>query len=505
MSGESMNRIVIVGGGTSGWMTAAALGRFLDPRQWSITLVESDEIGTIGVGEATIPMIRNFNQALGIDEAEFMAATQGTYKLGIRFEGWGGFDESYIHAFGLVGRGLGLLPFQHYWLRAQAEGLAGPLADYVLNAVASDANRFAHVERKAASPLPPMPYAYHFDATLYARYLRRFAEARGVVRREGRIVEVARRGESGDIAGVKLADGSAVEGALFVDCSGFRSLLLGDALGVGYIDWSEWLACDRAVAVPCARAEPLVPYTRSIAQKAGWRWRIPLQHRTGNGHVYCSAQMSDDEATAILLAGLDGEALADPRPIRFTAGRRDRFWDRNVVAIGLASGFIEPLESTSIHLVQTAISRLLDFLPNGPVVAADRDNFNRLAVFEIEKIRDFVILHYIANGREGEPFWDRLREVALPDALASRIAMFRASGRIVREGDELFDVPGWIQVMQGQGIKPQSWHPLANQLDRTQLKGFLDTIAGALARDVERMDDHATFVSRFCPAGEVDG
>lgn len=503
MTAETHRRIVIAGGGTSGWMTAAALARFLEAG-WTITLVESEEIGTIGVGEATIPMVRNFNQALGIDEAEFLAATQGTFKLGIAFEGWGGFDQSYLHAFGLVGRGLGLLPFQHYWLRARAQGTAGPLGDYVLNAVAAADNRFAHVQRPPGSPLPPMPYAYHFDASLYAVFLRRFAEARGVVRREGRIVEVQRDGASGDVAALQLADGSTVAGDLFIDCSGFRSLLLGETLGVGYQDWSQWLGCDRAVAVPCARVEPLTPYTRSIAQPAGWRWRIPLQHRTGNGHVFSSAHISEDEATQRLLEQIDGEALADPRVIRFQSGRRERFWERNVVAIGLASGFIEPLESTAIHLVQTAINRLLDFLPNGPVKDADRDSFNRMAVFEIEKIRDFVILHYAANGRHGEPFWDRVRTMELPDALAQRIAMFRASGRIMREHDELFDVPGWVQVMIGQGIEPQGWHPLADQLEPGQLDAFLETVKGAYIQDAARMPGHADFVARYCPAGAPD-
>ena len=501
---QGMNRIVIVGGGTSGWMTAAALARFLDLSHWQVTLIESDEIGTIGVGEATIPMIRNFNQALGIDEAEFMAATQGSYKLGINFEGWGGFDQDYIHAFGLVGRGLGLLPFQHYWLRGRAEGLAEPLGDYVLNAVAAHAGRFAHVVRAPDSPLPPLPYAYHLDATLYARYLRGYAEKGGVVRREGRIVEVLRHGESGDVAALRLADGGELAGDLFVDCSGFRSLLLGEALGVGYEDWSQWLACDRAVAVPTARTDPLVPYTRSIAQHAGWRWRIPLQHRTGTGHVFCSDLMSEDEATQHLLDQVDGEVLAEPRVVRFRSGCRTRFWERNVVAIGLASGFIEPLESTAIHLVQTAISRLLDFLPNGPVAAADRDGFNRLALFEIEKIRDFVILHYAANGRHGEPFWDHKRTMELPQPLAERIAMFRASGRIVREHDELFDVPGWVQVMIGQGIDPQGWHPLADQLSTEQLAGFLTTVRDAYVRDAARMPTHADFIARYCPAGAPD-
>lgn len=493
-------RIVIAGGGTSGWMTAAALARFLDP-SWQVTLVESDEVGTIGVGEATIPMVRNFNAGLGIDEAEFLAATQGTFKLGIAFEGWGAPDQTYVHGFGMVGRGLGLIAFHHYWLRAQAEGHATPLGDYVLNAVVGRENRFSHVERQSGSPLPPLPYAYHFDATLYAAYLRRFAEARGVVRREGRIVEVQHNGETGDVTALKLADGSVIGGDLFVDCTGFRSLLLGGALGVGYQDWSHWLPCDRAVAVPSARVEPLLPYTRSIAQKAGWRWRIPLQHRTGNGHVFCSAAISEDEATADLLGQLDGEALGDPRLIKFATGRRDRFWDRNVVAIGLASGFIEPLESTAIHLVQTAISRLLDFLPNGPIADADRDSFNRLAEFEIERIRDFVILHYVQNGRVGEQFWDRLRAMDMPEPLAQRIAMFRVNARVVREHDELFDVPGWVQVMIGQGLVPDRWHPMADQLDPEQLAGFLDTVRTAYTRDAARMPAHAEYVAKFCPAG----
>ena len=502
MTVDSGRRIVIAGGGTSGWMTAAALARFLEAG-WSVTLVESDAIGTIGVGEATIPMVRNFNQALGIDEAQFLAETHGTYKLAIQFEGWGGFGQSYMHAFGLVGRGLGLLPFHQYWLRGRAAGVAGPLGDYVLNAVAAEGNRFDHVERQAGSPLPPLPYAYHFDAALYAAFLRRYAEARGVVRREGRIVEVLRHGGTGDIAALRLEDGTEVAGDLFIDCSGFRSLLLGEALGVGYQDWGHWLPCDTAIAVPSARTDPLVPYTRSIAQRAGWRWRIPLQHRTGNGHVFSSAHLSEDEATAILLSQIDGEALAEPRAIRFRAGRRDRFWHRNVVAIGLSSGFIEPLESTAIHLVQSAINRLLDFLPNGAVQDADRDSFNRLAGFEIEKIRDFVILHYAANGRHGEPFWDRARAMDLPDALAQRIALFRATGRIMREHDELFDVAGWSQVMIGQGMVPQAWHPLADQLAPDQLAAFLATVHDAYVRDAARMPGHADFISRFCPTGAV--
>ncbi len=501
MSASHQRRIVIAGGGTAGWMTAAALARLASPH-WQVTLVESEEIGTVGVGEATIPMVRLFNQTLGIDEARFLRETNGTWKLGIAFEGWGGFDDRYIHGFGLTGRSLGVLPFHHYWLRGRAQGLAGPLGEYVLNAVASDANRFAHIDRPQGSALPPMPYAYHFDASLYAAFLRRYAEGRGVRRIEGRIVGFDRDALSGDLATLRLDRGELIAGDLFVDCSGFRSLLLGQEMGVGYVDWNEWLKCDRAVAVPSARAEPLVPYTRSIAQPAGWCWRIPLQHRTGNGHVFCSEMMSEDEATARLLDRLDGEQLGEPRTIRFKAGRREKFWERNVVAVGLSSGFIEPLESTSIHLIQTAISRVVDFLPNGPVQDADRDAYNRLATFEIERIRDFVILHYVANGRHGEPFWDSLRQMEadeqVPKALGERLAMFRASGRIVREHDELFDVPGWAQVMIGQGVIPQRWHPLADQVAPESLKAFLETVRGAYAKDVARMPSHADYVAHVC-------
>lgn len=501
MSGLHQRRIVIAGGGTAGWMTAAALARVAAPH-WQITLVESEEIGTVGVGEATIPMIRLFNQTLGIDEAQFLRETQGTWKLGIAFEGWGAFDDRYVHGFGLTGRSLGVLPFHHYWLRGRAEGFAGPLGEYVLNAVACDASKFAHLNRPQGSALPPMPYAFHFDASLYAAFLRRYAEARGVARIEGRIVGFDRDALNGDLSALRLDRGEVIAGDLFVDCSGFRSLLLGQVMGVDYVDWSHWLKCDRAVAVPCSRAEPLVPYTRSIAQPAGWCWRIPLQHRTGNGYVFCSDMMSEDEATARLIGRLDGEQLAEPRSIRFKAGRRARFWERNVVAIGLSSGFIEPLESTSIHLIQTAISRVIDFLPDGPVQDADRDAYNRLATFEIERIRDFVILHYVANGRHGEPFWDSLRQMEakgqLPEALGGRMAMFRASGRIVREHDELFDVPGWVQVMIGQGVLPARWHPLADQVGPESFKAFLDTVRGAYEKDVARMPTHAEYVAHVC-------
>ena len=338
MSELTQLRIVIVGGGTAGWMTAAALGRFCEGA--SITLVESDEIGTVGVGEATIPHIVTFNQALGIDEAEFLAATGATYKLGIAFEGWGAPEDAYVHAFGQIGRGIGLLPFHQYWLRARSLGIARPFGHYLLNTIILAGDRFAHIQREPDNPLPPVPYAFHFDASLYARFLRGFAEKRGVVRQEGRIVAVNRHPASGDLASVTLANGTQVDGELFIDCSGFRGLLIEQELEAGFEDWSHWLPCDRATAVPCASITPVTPYTRAIAHKAGWQWRIPLQHRIGNGHVYCSRHISEDEATAILLANLDGEQMAEPRTLRFTTGRRRKAWVRNVVAIGLSSGFI---------------------------------------------------------------------------------------------------------------------------------------------------------------------
>jgi tryptophan halogenase len=490
--------IVIVGGGTAGWMTAAALARFCLPGG-QVTLVESDEIGTVGVGEATIPAIQQFNQALEIDEAEFVAATGGTYKLGIAFEGWGAPDQGYVHAFGQVGRGIGLLPFHHYWLRGRALGIAKPLGHYLLNTVALAGNRFAHVERPLGSPLPPLPYAFHFDASLYARFLRGYAEKRGVVRQEGKIVSVERNSESGDIASVRLDNGTIVAGDLFVDCSGFRGLLIEQELKAGYEDWTHWLPCDRAVAVPCGSVQPLTPYTVATARRVGWQWRIPLQHRTGNGRVFSSKYLSEDEAAAELLANLDGAPLAEPRTIRFTTGKRRRAFVHNVVAIGLSSGFIEPLESTSIHLIQTGINRLLDLLPGGPISDAGRADFNRRFDAEIDGIRDFVILHYHANQRVGEPFWDQVRTMDVPESLALRIALFRASGGIHPSLDELFDNRGWVQVMIGQNIVPERWHPLAEQIEERRLAEFFDLTEGAYIHDAARMPEHGAYVARFAP------
>ena len=483
--------IVIAGGGTAGWMAAAMLARFSGRR---IVLVESEAIGTVGVGEATIPQIRLFNAALGIDEASFLAATKGSFKLGIAFDGWAGEGTSYLHAFGQVGHGAGILPFHHYWLRAHAAGKAEPLAAYCLNDAAARAGKMQFVRPQPGAPAPDMPWAYHFDAGLYAAMLRDYAEARGVERVEGKIASVARDGTSGDIEALVLEDGQRIEGGLFLDCTGFRSLLLGESLETPFEDWSHWLPCDRAIAVPCGPGGDFAPYTRSIARKAGWQWRIPLQHRIGNGHVYCSEFMDDEEAEQILLANLDGSPKAEPRLLKFTTGMRRDQWRGNCVAIGLAGGFMEPLESTSIHLVQSAIARLLQMLPGERSQPAMRDEFNRQARFEWERIRDFLVLHYWANGREGEPFWDRCRAMDIPDTLAAKVELFRTGATIHREHEELFTEPGWLQVMVGQGIVPECWNRVADTMPAADLSAMLGAIEQSVSRTVGAMPDHAPFL-----------
>jgi tryptophan 7-halogenase len=494
-------RIVIAGGGTSGWMVAAAMAHFLE-NGFHVSLVESEDIGTVGVGEATIPQIRLFNDALGLDENAFLAATQGTFKLAIEFVGWRKAGERYMHAFGDVGRDVGLLPFHQNWVRARQQGIADDLSAYSLNNLAALDNRMQRGPARTAKMLPDMPYAYHFDAGLYARHLRRFAEARGVERTEGKIVEVRRDGATGDVSALRLDNGTEIAGDVFIDCTGFRGLLIEETLKSGYDDWTHWLPCNRALAVPSERSKDFTPYTRSTAHGAGWQWRIPLQHRTGNGIVYSSEHLSDDEAASRLLAGLDGEALADPRPIKFVTGKRREMWKANVIAVGLASGFMEPLESTSIHMIQSAISRILKLLPGRTTTQADRDEYNRQSDFEYERIRDFLILHYMANERD-EPFWKACRERAIPETLAHKLRLWRGNGHIMREHEELFTEVGWFQVLVGQGIIPSGTHPIVNSISKRDLQEYMDVIAKLNAREVAQMQDHAGFVAQHCAARDT--
>jgi tryptophan halogenase len=484
--------IVIAGGGTAGWMAAATFARFLGNHA-SITLVESEAIGTVGVGEATIPQIHNLIVGLGLDQADFLRRTNASFKLGIEFVDWLRVGHSYIHSFGQVGRGIGLVPFRQLWLRGRGLGVAGDYGDYSVNVAATRLDRFAIGDGRGGA-LPDLAYAYHFDAALFAAMLRDYAEARGVRRVEGLIEAVERDGESGDITALKLDGERRVEGALFIDCTGFRSLLLGQALDTPFIDWRGWLPCNTALAVP-SEGGRFRPYTQSIARPAGWQWRIPLQHRTGNGHVFCSEFMSVDQASALLLATVEGKALADPRPITFAAGHRREFWSRNCVALGLAAGFMEPLESTSIHLVQSGIGRLLNLLPNDlSDLSTARDTFNRLSGIEWRRIRDFLVLHYVANDRVGEPFWDHCRAIPLPDTLAEKIALFGESGAFMREEDELFLDDSWGQVMLGQGIEPRGWSPLAEDVPAGDIGPYLETLARACRIKAEGLPAHRDFV-----------
>ena len=500
MTQTHIKNIVIVGGGTGGWMTASALSTLLLGR-YNIRVVESDDIGIIGVGEATIPMIRRFNKIVGIDENEFLRETQGTFKLGIEFVNWGKLGDRYMHGFGRLGQDLWTVPFEQYWHKMRALGKAQDLESYSITRMACKANKFMPPPSDVSnSPLNDIAYAYHFDASLYARYLRKRCEASGVLRTEGKIVQVSLCDSDGHVDAVVLESGERVEGELFIDCSGIRALLIEGALNIGYEDWNHWLPCDRAVAVPCESTARLEPYTRSTAHRAGWQWRIPLQNRIGNGHVYSSRDISDDEATATLLANLDGKPLADPRLIRYTPGMRRQGWCRNVVAIGLASGFFEPLESTNIHLIQTAIARLIEFFPDQGFNQVQIDEYNRQSRFEHERIRDFIILHYKLNQRDDSSFWKACAAMAIPETLAHKMELFRSHGRLLRVDNELFSEVAWLQVFEGQNLQPASYYPLVDLQSEASIVEYLESVRAVIAKCVEVMPDHAQFVAEHCAA-----
>jgi len=492
-----LRSIAIIGGGTAGWMAAAALSRVLFPEQVTIILIESEEIGTVGVGEATIPDVANFNRMLGIDEKAFLTATNGTFKLGIEFNDWGKLGDSYFHPFGTHGVDMNGIDFHQYWLHSQNHGDPGPIENYSICSVVAKQAKFAHPEPNPRSPLSQLRYAYHFDASGYAAFLRDFAEKLGVKRIEGKIDDVILDPASGNIQSVKLENGDIHNADFFFDCTGFRALLLEGALNVPYHDWQHWLPCNSAQAVPSERAEPLLPFTKSTAKSAGWQWRIPTQHRTGNGHIYCTDFISDDEASDVLLKGLDTKALADPRIIRFKTGCRDNFWHKNCVGIGLSSGFLEPLESTSIFLIQQGITRFISLYPDGNISDVVRKEYNRLMSREFAQVRDFIILHYHATQRNDSEFWNYCRTMSIPDSLQHKIDLFKAGGRVFRDEDELFSKPSWIAVMLGQNILPKVADPILSAIPVEQIHHSLQSMNVGMNRAVTPLPSHAAFIAQY--------
>jgi tryptophan halogenase len=492
---KRLKRIVVAGGGTAGWMAAAALARTLG-KAIELTLVESEAIGTIGVGESTIPPLVAYNRLLGINEADFMRATQATFKLGILFDDWKDIGTRYFHSFGFTGTDHWSAGFQHFWLYGRERGLAQSYDDYCLELIAALQSKFAHL------PEDRMNYAYQLDSGLYAKFLRQMAEADGTKRIEGKIAHVALDGESGDIASLTLDNGTVIEGDLFLDCTGFRALLIEQNLHAGFDDWTHWLPCDSAIAIQTASVGPPVPYTRAMAHDAGWQWRIPLQHRVGNGIVYCSRYLDHDAALERLLANIEGETIVPPNKLRFVTGARRKQWHRNCIAVGLSGGFMEPLESTSIHLIQRAVLRLIRMLPLGEISPRDVAEFNDQQFQDMLQIRDFLILHYKATDRGDSPFWRQCRDMDVPDTLTQKIELFRETGRVFRRNEELFAENSWVQVMMGQGITPRAWHPIAEKLSDEELERFLSTIRDNVARTVSGLPEHGAYVARYCGAAE---
>lgn len=496
MTDWPLKRIIIAGGGTAGWMAAAAIARTLG-NAVQLTLIESDAIGSIGVGESTIPPLVTFNRLLGISEAEFMRATQATFKLGIGFENWKEVGDRYFHSFGLTGKDHWTAGFQHFWLNGLDRGHDQPYDDYCLELSAAYAGKFAHL------PDERMNYAYQLDSSLYAKFLREMAESDGTTRIEGKIAAVDLHPESGAIKALELETGQRIEGDLFLDCTGFRALLIEGALKSGFEDWTHWLPCDRAIAIQTRSVRPAVPYTLAIAHDSGWQWRIPLQHRTGNGLVYCSRYLDQDAALERLLGNLEGDALTEPNKLRFRAGVRPRHWVKNCIAVGLSGGFMEPLESTSIHLIQRAVLRLIRMLPLDQVSARDILEFNDQMLTDYLQIRDFIVLHYKVTDRRDSEFWRYCAEMEIPDSLVQKIELFRETGRVFRRNDELFAENSWVQVMMGQGIMPRSYHPITTKLSDGEVSRLLSTIRENVAQTVSSLPDHSVYVAHYCGSANV--
>ena len=491
MEHQKIKHVVIAGGGTAGWMAAAAVAKLLG-KTVKVSLVESEEIGTVGVGEATIPTLLTLHELLKIKEQDFISAVGGTFKLGISFENWHDVGKDYIHSFGYTGKDCWAAGFQHFWLKGKELGISKDFGEYCNEWAAAKQNRFAVL------PNQNLNSAYHFDSSRYAAFLRKIAEEHGAVRIEGKIEAVQQHEQTGFITGLRLESGQQVDGDFFVDCTGFRGLLIEQTLHAGYDDWQHWLPCDSALAVQTENVQPPIPYTRSIAHEAGWQWRIPLQHRTGNGLVYCSKFWSRDEAEAKLRGNLEGELVTDPRPIKFQTGTRRRHWVKNCVAVGLSSGFMEPLESTSIHLIQRSIVRFMQMFPSDGVRQPDIEEFNNQMKFEIENIRDFIILHYHVTNRTDTPFWRHCRTMEIPESLQHRIDLFKETGRVFKVPTELFGENSWTQVMLGQGLSPEQYHPIVNMMDEQELRDFLGGIHGSVERLVSQLPEHQRFIDHYC-------
>ncbi|WP_288129563.1 tryptophan halogenase family protein [Microbulbifer sp.] len=498
---NSIRSLVIVGGGSAGWMSAAALTRLLHRLDIQITLVESEQLGTVGVGEGSVPIMRDFNAMLGIDERDFIRRTGGSFKLGVEFRDWGHLGNRFFHAFGDYGEYIEGISPHHHWLKLRSLGDDTPIDDYSFSQVLADMGHFAPPPTAAVPGLPAYSYSYHFDAALYAQYLREYAEARGVHRREGRVVDVALDAENGFIQSLRLDSGESLQADLFIDCSGFRSLLLGDALGVGFEDWSRWLPCNRAIAAPSERGDSFSACTTATALDAGWQWRIPLQQRTGNGYVYCSDFISDDNAEKTLRSNLHGALTAEPRLLKFTTGIREIFWEKNCIAIGLSAGFLEPLEATGIQLIQTGLARLVEMFPDRNFDPAISAEYNRVGRLEFERIRDFLILHYCINRREGSAWWRYCRNMELPEALQHKIQLFQACGQTALQAEESYREPSWRTMFLGLGLYPRRYDPLVDRIPESALRAEMSRRRERNHQLAADLPTHAGYIAQLCAAG----